>query len=135
MGLKLAENDWAGITEDMNGKTEMLTKKEVEKIATRLNKKIDIPVIDEKIEQKIFVKIVKKLDRYLYGVLPNEIYGLIRLADQGITEKEEQVLKDRLPTLLNKHINIPIIGEHAEREIISLFLDTVLEALKPDNKL
>lgn len=48
-----------------------LSKEELEKVATSLNKKINVPFVSEEKEQRVLVKIVMKVDNYLYDNLPN----------------------------------------------------------------
>ena len=107
-----------------------MTDKEVLALAEFLNEKIDIPLIREPTEEKIWVKIVLKVDTFLYNHLPNELYDLIRSLDRGIDEEEAERLTARLSSLANKHIDIPYIPEAAEYMAIRFVIRVVINAAR-----
>ncbi len=82
----LTTEEHKAIKEDMDKQVEMLSDAEVEHPAAKLNKKVDVPFLKEGTEHIILAKIVKKVDRYLYNALPNELYGLIKVATDGLSE-------------------------------------------------
>ena len=84
---------------------------EIKELATRLNKKINVPIINETGEEKILIKIVLKIDNFLYDNLPNEFYDLIRSTDKGIDDREAKRLVRRLTRMANEKIDIPYIPE------------------------
>ena len=88
------------IIHDMNEQVEMLTDIEIEYLATKLNENVNIPFLKENKEQIILAKLVKKVDRYLYSSLPNELYECIKDTKEGISEEE-------IDNLINS--NIPLI--------------------------
>lgn len=114
----------------MDSQIEMLSDEEVEVLASKLNKKIDIPFIPEGTEQVIFVKTVRQFDRLLYQSLPNELYGLVKNASAGISEKDAEALKLVLGTRLNNRIDIPYVPEWVEQEIFELLLDLIVKAMR-----
>lgn len=105
-----------------------MTEEEIRDLATRLNEKINVPIISESGEQKILIKIVFKIDRFLYDNLPNEFYELVRNLDEGIDDKEAKRLIKRLSKLANKHINIPYIPEHFEYVAIRFIIGIIINA-------
>jgi hypothetical protein len=111
------------------GKAEMLTQKEVEAIATKLNKVINLPILKEDREQIIFVKIVKQIDRFLYGVLPNELYELIRVASDGISEKDALIIEENLAKLANDYINLPFLTEPMEETVFRVVIGLIVRAM------
>lgn len=82
-------------------KRTQMSESEVRDLAQRLNKKINVPIINETGEEKILIKIVLKVDTFLYDNLPNEFYDLIRSSDQGIYDIEARRLVNRLTKLAN----------------------------------
>ena len=113
----------------------MLTESSVKAIATKLNEQIDFPFIGESKEQAILEKLVKELDKHLVDMLPSEFYELINIGSDGVSEKELETLKRRLPEMLNKRINVPFLSESTEGELFSLFVEQICEALKKGNVL
>ncbi len=67
----LNKNVFSQINIDMKDREEMLTDAEVNALAIKVNKAINLPLIGEKKELKVFVKIIKWVDRQLYKLLPN----------------------------------------------------------------
>lgn len=128
--IVLTEEQREIIRRDMDSQIEMLSDEEVEVLASKLNKKIDIPFIPEGTEQVIFVKTVRQFDRMLYQSLPNELYGLVKNASAGISEKDAEALKLVLGTRLNNRIDIPYVPEWVEQEIFELLLDLIVKAMR-----
>ena len=107
----------------------MLTQAEAEAIATKLNYAINIPLIGEEKEQVIFYKIVKKIDEFLYQVLPNEIYGLIRIAEGGIDAHEAKMIEDNLVSIAAKYVDIPIVPPAIEEMIYRVVIGNIVQAM------
>ncbi len=105
-----------------------MTEEEIRDLAKRLNEKINVPIISETGELKILIKIVFKIDRFLYDHLPNEFYELVRDLDKGINDKEAKRLIRRLSRLANKHIDIPYIPEQFEYVAIRFIIGIVINA-------
>ena len=108
---------------------------EIKEMATRLNKKINVPIINETGEQKILVKIILKIDNFLYDNLPNEFYDLVRSPDKGIDNREAKRLVRRLTKLANDKIDIPYIPEVMERIAFKFVIGMVVKAAKKHLKL
>jgi hypothetical protein len=128
--ITLTDEQRAKIASDMDTQIEMLNAEEVEALATRVNAKIDIPYIDDKAEQLIMVKIVKKIDRLLYRKLPNEIYGLVKNSHNGISDDDARQLKAVLATRINKEFDIPYIPEWIEQEILEVAIGLIVNGMR-----
>ena len=113
---------------DAGGST-MLTKAEIEAIATKLNHAINLPILDEKREQVIFYKIVKKVDEFLYSVLPNEVYELIRVVSDGISPNDAVIIENNLAELATQYIDIPIVPKAMEETIYRVVIGTIVRAM------
>lgn len=107
-----------------------MTEAEVKDLAVRLNEKIDVPFIKETGEEKILIKVIFKIDTFLYDHLPNEFYDLIRSSDQGISKKEARRLVRRLTRLANDKIDIPYLPEVAEHFAIKFVIGMVVKAAR-----
>ena len=108
-----------------------LSQSEVVAIANSLNNKIDIPIFfSEDQEQKILVKIVTKIDGFLYENLPNEVYDLIRSLPEGIDDEEAQRIVRSFSKLANEKINIPYLPEVAEYVAISFVINVIVNAMR-----
>ena len=134
MEIALTEGQLKGMESDNKGKT-MLTDAQVMSIASKLNTKINLPVIGEDKEQVVFCKIVKLIDSKLYEILPNEYYQLIASLESGITDDEAELMNKRLTKLLNSKINIPILSEKKEAKLIKRVLGIIINAMRKNIKL
>ena len=99
----------------------MLSKDQVKKIATKLNEKVNIPLLREKRDQNIIERIINKLDDKLDEVaqkLPSNVKSIYDKISDGLTKEEAAQLTSELTVLANKEINIPLIGEDLEADLI-----------------
>ena len=107
-----------------------MTQDEIKDLAERLNRKINVPLIKETGEEKILIKIILKIDTFLYNNLPNEFYDLIRSADRGIDDKEAKRLVRRLSRAANNQIDIPYLPEFAEKFAFRFVIGMVVKAAR-----
>mgnify|MGYP006302619347 CR=1 FL=1 len=107
-----------------------MTQDEIKDLAERLNKKINVPLIKETGEEKILIKIILKIDTFLYDHLPNEFYDLIRSTDRGIDDKEAKRLVRRLARAANNKIDIPYLPEFAEKIAFRFVIGMVVKAAR-----
>lgn len=133
--ITLTKDHLAGIANDMDNQEEMLTDAEINALAQKVNKKINLPFLSEEKELVVFAKLVKWIDRELYKILPNEYYSLIHDVSDGLTSQEATDLEIRLTPLINNAINIPILSEKLEGKLISLVLSGIMGAMVKGSKL
>ncbi len=105
-----------------------MTTEEITDLAQRLNKKINVPIIRETGEEKIFIKIILKIDNFLYDNLPNEFYDLVRSVDKGIDKKEAKRLIRRLTRCANDKIDIPYLPEPLEHFALRFVIGIVVKS-------
>lgn len=137
---KIAEMNDAAFNDMLSGalndyfapaeKRQQLTQYEVKAIASYLNEQIDVPLITETGEQRILIKIIMKVDGFLYDHLPNEMYDLMRSTQGGIDDIEAKRLAKRLTKLANTKIDIPYIPEVAEYFVIRFVIGVVVNAAR-----
>jgi len=111
-------------------KRSKMTPEEIKDLAQHLNKKINVPIINETGEEKILIKVILKIDNFLYDHLPNEFYDLIRSSDQGIDDKEARRLVRRLTRLANEKVDIPYLPEKAEYIALKFVIGMVVKAAR-----
>ena len=111
-------------------KRSKMTSEEIKDLAQRVNKRINVPLIRETKEEKILIKVIIKIDRFLYDNLPNEFYDLVRSLDGGIDDDEAKRLVKRLAKLANEKINIPYLPEKAEYLAIRLVIGVIINAAR-----
>ena len=126
----LTEDQRKQVLHEFDVQIEMLSAEEVEVLASKLNKKIDLPFITEGTEQIIFVKTVKVFDRLLHQNIPNELYGLIKNTSDGISDKDAEELKLVLGSRLNKSLEIPYVPEWVEQQVFEILIGLVVDAMK-----
>ncbi|HCS27800.1 MAG TPA: hypothetical protein DIW43_10115 [Spongiibacteraceae bacterium] len=107
-----------------------MTDVEIKELAERLNEKVNVPLIGETTEEKILIKVVLKIDGFLYDNLPNEIYDLVRSLDKGIDDNEATRLINRLSVLANEKIDIPYIPESAEYVAMKFVIGVIINSAR-----
>ncbi len=111
-------------------KRNKMTQAEIIDLAQRLNKRINVPLINETNEEKILIKIILQIDTFLYDHLPNEFYDVIRSTDMGIDDKEAKRLVRRLTRLANEKIDIPYLSEAMEHVALKFVIGIVVKAAR-----
>ena len=127
--ITLTKQQLNQIKKDMDKRVEMLTDAEINAIAQKVNKAINLPFLNEKKEFIVFGKIIKLVDRQLYRLLPNEYYELVKDASDGISKEEAVKIEERLTPLINNVVNIPILTERQEEKLIGLVLSLIINAM------
>ena len=122
------------IERDLNG-LEVLNPSQIFTIASQIEKKITLPQIDVEDNYRVICKIIKKIDRNLYKILPNEYYLLINNKNKGITEKETHLIQERLSEILQKKIQIPFLSKNDEQIFIEFVVISITKAMQVGNKL
>jgi len=133
VNIKLSKTEFDRIVQDFHARENerrKLSQEEAQKIASKLNENFDVPFAGERWEQKIFVKLVVKVDNFLYDHLPNELYDLIRSLDEGIDDEEAKRLTRSLAKLANKKMDIKYVPEIAEFGILSFVIGWVVNAMR-----
>ena len=132
---ELTEGQFKNLLDEYFAPPEKRTKMsqdEIKALASRLNQKINVPLIGETTEEKILIKVVLKVDGFLYDNLPNEIYDLVRSLDKGIDEDEAKRLVTRLSIMANDKIDIPYIPESAEYVAIKFVIGVIINAARKE---
>ena len=120
---------------DMSETTQMLSDAQVNALAQKVNKAINLPFLKEEKELIVFAKLVRLIDQKLYQLLPNEYYELIKVANDGISKEDAVIMQQRLTPLINKAVNIPVLSEKQEQKLISFILGIIVNAMVKGCKL
>ncbi len=116
----------------------MLSEAQIKVVATKINKKIDIPVIGEKFEQRIIVFALEKVDKELDELLPPDLAQLLDDVSDGIepgSPADFEQIKSNIVIYLNKKVDIPILGEKGEQQLFTLAIDIIFDALRKGDKI
>ena len=116
----------------------MLSKEQIDTIAIKANKKVDLPIVGEKFEQKMLVFGLEKIDKILDEQLPADFARLLDDVSDGFepdTPADLDKVKNHLVSFLNKKIDLPILGEKAEKELFNVAVDIIIDAMRKNDKL
>jgi hypothetical protein len=116
----------------------MLSTEQIQVIANKVNKKVDLPIIGEKFEEKIIIFGLNKIDEVLEQELPKDFADLLDDVSDGLepgSPADLDKIKKHLTSFINKKVNIPILGEKGERTLISLAIDIIIDAMRKNDKL
>ncbi len=117
------------IKKDMDDQVTMLTDAQVNALAQKVNKEINLPFLVEEKEFIVFAKLIKWVDKQLYQLLPNEYYELVKNSTDGISKEEANTIEKRLTPLINNVVNIPVLTEKQEAKLIGLILGLIIKAM------
>ena len=127
--ITLTPEQWDKVQKDASG-THMLSEEEVGRLAALLNDKVNIPFMSENTEGKILIKLVRRVDSYLYDALPNELYEQIRDSADGISKEEAEEMKKILASRVNDKVNIKYLPESVEQKIFELLFGVLINAMR-----
>lgn len=130
---ELTEQEFTGLLNEFYAPAEKrtkMTKEEIKALAIKVNPKVNIPLIKESNEEKILIKVIMKIDNFLYDNLPNEFYDLMRSLDDGIDDIEAKRLAKSLAKLANDKIDIPYIPEPAEYVVFRIVIGVIINAAR-----
>lgn len=133
--MALTKAQLTQIKKDMSEQDSMLTDAQINALAQKINSAINLPFLNEEKEFIVFAKVIKWVDKQLYQLVPNEYYELVKDASDGISKEEAIRIEERLTSLINKAINIPILSERQEEKLIGLVLGLIINAMIKGSKL
>ncbi len=132
IAISLTPEQREQIARDMDQTVEMLTEEEVEYLAGRLRQKFDIPFLPAGGENTLLTKLVRRVDRYLYTVLPNELYGLVQSRDEGISDEDASQLAEIIITRANTRFELLYLPESTEQAIFRYLARIIVDAMRRD---
>ena len=108
----------------------LLTSEQIDDLATKINEKVNIPIIGEKAEEKLLEKVLTELDDKVAQHLPDNLKAIWAKMSDGITTDEVNQLRDAVVTLANEKINLPILGEKGEAKVFNLIFDALFSIVE-----
>lgn len=96
------------------------------KAATDLNKKVDLPFLNESQEQKIAEKIVDLFIEPFEKATPTNA-EMKAMARQTTEEQMKVTVKNQVVNTINKKVDIPYLKEEHEAVVIGLIADVFLK--------
>ena len=127
--ITLTQEQIQKIMTDMYYQSSMLTDEEINALAEKINKSINLPFVGEEKEFIVIVKLIKWIDSQLYSLLPNEYYELVHNAHDGISREEAVQIGNRIAPLINKVVDIPILSEAVEGYFINMVVQLIVNAM------
>ena len=116
----------------------ILTKNQQNYLVNKVNEKVNLPLLGERGEKRVFSHAIKKILEKLEEELPEKYIQLMNDVSDGFIPSEEQDVKKAMKaiiTFLNKSVNIPFMSERKEQRLFSIVIETLFEAMKKGNKL
>lgn len=109
----------------------MLNDKQIDALAEKLNAKLDIPLVGEGTEKQILTTALQQLNKVLAGQAGEELRAIIGpLVDGTATGEEATRLKAQAVELLNKKVNLPVVGEETEAKLLGPVVDGLVDVLR-----
>jgi len=109
----------------------MLNEKQIEALAPKLNAKVNLPIIGEESEKQVLMTALKQLNSALAGKVGEELRAIIQpLIDGTASAEEAVVLKAQAVAHINKHVNIPVIGEDTEAKVLGPVVDGIVDVTR-----
>ena len=116
----------------------MLSKEQVHFLSDKINKKVNLPLLGEKAELAIIKKAINKILKVLEDEIPEEFFDFIEDTAKGFDPGQGtniELVKGNLVTFVNKKVNLPLIGEKAEKKVFSIMLGILFDAMTKGKKL
>ena len=113
----------------------MLTNEQIDAVVVKINAKVNLPILGEKVEAAIFKMAVKRILKFLENNVPEEWMGLINDASDGISEDEVEIIIEKLVRFMNSEIDIPLLGEDVEAIIFEMVVRLIIESMTKNKNL
>lgn len=112
-----------------------LNEQQIKAIANNLNKKINLPFLGERAEHGILSMAISKVLNVMEDTLPKEFIGFLTTTTEGFEPRSETALegiKDNMVKYVNQKVNLPIIGERAEKRLFETLIDLLFDAMQKE---
>src|SRR5688572_16178841 len=109
----------------------VLNDTQIDKLADRLNTKVNIPIVGEDTEKGIIVRVLKQMNESLAGQAGDELKGILSgVVDGSKTGAEAAAAKAQAVVFLNKRVNLPVVGEDMEAKLLGPVVDGIVDVLR-----
>ena len=103
-----------------------LSEQEIYEIASRINEKINLPILNEEKEQQLIMNAIRAIDKNVQGLILTEDRRRMMGANP---EDEVKRIVEKLTPAINNSVNIPILTEKQEGKVIALILRGVVKII------
>ncbi len=116
----------------------ILTEAQKNYLVDKVNKKVNLPILGERGERKVFTVAIDKVLEKLRKELPEEIQTYLNEVSDGFVPGGEGDMQDAIEStvdVLNKEINIPLMNEEKEGKLFTIVVETLFDAMQKGKKL
>ena len=100
-----------------------------EKIAAAIDKEINIPLVSNRRERDIFIKLVEAIDNQVNAKIPDEMLNGLNSPNIQIEDAVAEALKQNLVPLLDDLLAIPFLPRSIKRQILSFVIEMLVDAM------
>jgi hypothetical protein len=98
------------------------------KLADMLDKAINIPLVSNKKEKDIFLKLVRAIDSRVEAITPDEVLAAMNSKDITVAALIAEAMKDNLVPFLADALAFPFLPTSIKRRVLELVVDMLVEA-------
>jgi hypothetical protein len=98
------------------------------KLADMLDKAINIPLVSNKKEKDIFLKLVRAIDSRVEAITPDEVLAALNSKDITVAALIAEAMKDNLVPFLADALAFPFLPTSIKRRVLELVVDMLVEA-------
>lgn len=116
----------------------ILTEAQKNYLIDKVNEKVNLPILGERGERKVFAVAIDKVLEKLRKELPEEIQTYLNDVSDGFVPGGEGDMEDAVKStveVLNKEINIPLMNEKKEAKLFTIVVETLFDAMQKGKKL
>ena len=116
----------------------ILTKDQQDYLVMEVNKKVNLPLLGERVEKRVFEHAIEKILELLEEKLPEEYIQFMNDVGRGFIPNEEPDVQKAIELIvdfLNNKVNLPLINEKREHKLFRIVVETLFEAMKKGKKL
>ena len=111
-----------------------LTPAQQVKFADALARIHDLPVLGERGERRVYLKIVQAIDRRIYAENPREILEVIN-SGESVSDIVRDALKENIADILLATLRLPFVPRRLRRLIIETAVGMILKSLGTGSRL
>ena len=105
----------------------MLDSKENLELTAELNKKINVPILNENFEGYFLSGAITAVDAVLEGELGFDISKYVADPSTGVTPEEKSRIVEFFAEKINKKVDVPVLSEGMEAMLFPLLLESFVD--------
>ncbi|MCP4380800.1 MAG: hypothetical protein GY798_05160 [Hyphomicrobiales bacterium] len=112
-----------------------LTPAQQVKFADALARKHNLPILGERGELRVYLKIVQAIDRTIYEKNPREILDVVNDPNTSVSDEVRDALSENIADLLAVTLRLPFLPRRLKRAVIETAVNAILRALGTGRRL